>query len=80
MRAPPERDLYLYRNALVSHRYRYFWNHRDVPELYDLSTDPGELENPSGAPACKEAEESLKMRLFGFFERYSIRFSERRAE
>ena len=42
-------DCYMVRTE----RYKYVYNHNDLPELYDLEADPGEHRNCSADPALK---------------------------
>ena len=47
--------------------YKYtFWAH-DVPELYNLRNDPGELRNLALDGAHKSTVEQLKAKLFAWY-------------
>jgi choline-sulfatase len=47
--------------------YKYsFWTH-DMPELYNLRTDPKEMTNLALDPASKSTVERLKAQLFAWY-------------
>lgn len=40
-------------------RYKLIYSHEEAPELYDLETDPQELNNLSADPACQKIRDDL---------------------
>ena len=56
--------IYLSRGRMVrAGGWKYTHYVDDLPELYDLENDPGELENLAGRPDCREKEEELRRLL-----------------
>ncbi len=49
-------------------RWKYVWNATAEDELYDLETDPGELENRALDPACADVLARLRPRLVAWME------------
>ena len=41
-------------------RHKYVYGEEDPPQLYDLETDPNELENLAGSSAAAEVEAALR--------------------
>jgi arylsulfatase A-like enzyme len=56
------RGMYLQR-MLHTGRHKYVFNPGDIDELYDLETDPHELENRIDDPAMREVRRDLAERL-----------------
>lgn len=54
--------------AIRNERYKYVWNPQDIDELYDLQTDPHEMENLAGHPeqAAVSAESELRHQLMAW--------------
>ena len=49
-------------------RWKYIWNATAEDELYDLETDPGEIQNRAPDPACREPLTHLRKRLVSWME------------
>jgi hypothetical protein len=49
-------------------RWKYVWNATAEDELYDLETDPGEINNLAGKPVCTHELERLRLRLLAWME------------
>ncbi|WP_428386795.1 sulfatase-like hydrolase/transferase [Mucisphaera sp.] len=49
-------------------RWKYVWNLTTEDELYDLDTDPAELVNRIGDPACSDERNRLRLRMIGWCE------------
>lgn len=49
-------------------RYKYVYNHGDIPELYDLVADPGEHRNCGGDPALRKVLAEHHDRLVAWFD------------
>ena len=55
--------------------YKYtFWTH-DIAELYNLRNDPAEMPNLALDPAYKAKAESMKSKLFDWYQPPEIRLS-----
>lgn len=50
--------------GIRNQRYKYVWSPHDIPELYDLQTDPQERLNWAGDPALVDVQTALHDRLF----------------
>jgi len=50
-------------------RWKYVWNATAEDELYDLESDPGELENRALHPTCADVLARLRRRLVDWMER-----------
>lgn len=57
-------DCYMVRTQ----RYKYNYNHNDIPELYDLEADPGELVNQAGNPSFMRIQRELHDRLMAWYD------------
>jgi arylsulfatase A-like enzyme len=54
----------LYSQRMIrDRRWKYIWNPTAEDELYDLDTDPAELTNRTGDPACRDELARLRLRL-----------------
>ncbi len=49
-------------------RYKYAWSPNDLPELYDLDSDPLEQMNRAGDSLLADVEADLKKRLFNWMD------------
>ena len=56
-------DCYMVRTK----RYKYIYNHGDIPELYDLEADPGEKKNQAQNPALTKVRAELRERLMAWY-------------
>ena len=59
----------LYSQRMVrDRRWKYVWNCTAEDEVYDLETDPGELQNRATDPACADELARLRRRLVAWME------------
>ena len=59
----------LYSQRMVrDRRWKYVWNATAEDELYDLSTDPGEVHNCAADPTCAGDLDRLRHRLVVWME------------
>lgn len=49
-------------------RYKYVYNHNDIPELYDVEADPKEFQNRGADPGLKQVLSDHHDRLVGWFD------------
>jgi choline-sulfatase len=49
-------------------RYKYIHNHQDIPELYDLESDPGEKVNRGADPSLGRVRNQLNDRLRAWYD------------
>lgn len=55
----------LYTQRMIrNERWKYIWNTTDVDELYDMQTDPYELQNRIGDESLKDVLKELRNRLY----------------
>ena len=52
--------------AIRNERFKYVWNPQDRDELYDLVTDPHEMENLAGQAAQASVEADLRRQLMAW--------------
>lgn len=57
-------DCYMVRTR----RYKYIYNHGDIPELYDLESDPGEKVNRGGDVGLSKVRNELHDRLIAWYD------------
>ena len=57
-------DCYMVRTA----RYKYIYNYKDIPELYDLESDPGETVNQGRNPSLSQVRNELHDRLMAWYD------------
>lgn len=58
----------LYTQRMIrDRRFKYVWNATDTDELYDLETDPWELNNRIGDPELAETETGMRRRVHETF-------------
>jgi len=67
-----ETTLYTQRMVRTA-RWKYAYNPADIDELYDLETDPAELTNRAGDPACRDALDEMKSRMLRWMARVDDR-------
>ena len=48
-------------------RFKYCYYVNDTPELYDLESDPDEMQNLAGTPAGRDTAEKMQERLFAWY-------------
>lgn len=49
---------------IVTHRYKYVFNAFDFDEMYDLQEDPHEMRNIADDPACAQAADKLRLKMY----------------
>jgi len=61
-------ELYYTQRSVMTRDYKYVFNGFDQDELYDLRTDPDEMQNLAEDPACAEVKRELCGRMWRFAE------------
>ncbi len=52
--------------AIRNERFKYIWNSQDLDELYDLHSDPYEMENLAGRTAHQAIKADLRHQLMAW--------------